>query len=72
MIEFARLPRLLLLLKVVSPGSRDLGSSMEQAHLLGLYLGGHQCYPSKTASSLCLPSENALATTIYAIIYATK
>jgi len=70
MIELARLPVLLLLLIPVSPSLGDLRNALEQAHFLGLYLGGHQCFPSQTASSL-RPSENALATKP-AIIYATK
>lgn len=71
MIELARLPRLLLILKWISLSSRDLKSSLEQARLLRLNLGGHQCFLSNTASSLCWPSENALATKL-AIIYTTK
>lgn len=44
MVKFASLPRLLFLLKLISPSSRDLKSSLEQARFLKLYLEGHQCF----------------------------
>lgn len=70
MVEFAGLPRLLFLLKLISASSRDLRSSLQQACFLKLYSEGHQCFPSKTALSLCQPSENVLTKPV--IIYATK
>lgn len=71
MVEFAGLPRLLFLLKLISPSSRDLRSCLQEACFLKLYLEGHQSFPSKTALSLCQPSENVLATKPV-IMYATQ
>lgn len=47
---FASLPRLLFLLKLISPSSRNLKSSLKQAHFLKLYLEGHQCFLQRLPS----------------------
>lgn len=69
--RWLNLPRLLFLLKLITPSSRDLKSSLEQAGFLKLYLEGHRCFLQRLALFLCLACENVLATKPV-IMYATK